>query len=186
MCNSRGAQRLNWCFLLVMSVRAWMMFLLREWEINRKIQDLAGIPTQDLKSQYESLTLLPLSYALYLNTRSRIQTWVTFQQNNSHVFFFYWKRKFTWCVNIKKLHTLTLVVTIRETARKLSSEIHQILPTTELEWIQNGYFSSIIAQLGTVDMGGKNCTKDTQRVSASVFEIIKTSTCRDGSLKTTK
>ena len=77
------------------------------------------------------------------------------------------------------------MVTIRETARKLSSEIHQILPTTERQWIQNGYFSSIIAQLGTVDMGGKNCTKDTQRVSAGVFEIIKTSTCRDRSLKTT-
>ena len=32
--------------------------------------------------------------------------------------------------------------------------------------------NSIIAQLGTVDMG-KNCTKDTQRVSAGVFGIIK-------------
>ena len=62
------------------------------------------------------------------------------------------------------------MVTIRETARKLSSEIHQILPTTEREWIQNGYFSSVITQLGTVDMGGKNCTKDTQRVSAGAFE----------------
>ena len=44
------------------STRSWMMFLVREWEINpqKKIRDPAGIWTQDLLNT--SQTLLPLSH----------------------------------------------------------------------------------------------------------------------------